>query len=95
MTDEIGPKRVLVVLLLALLAGISSQFLSIGVELRIYLGSLFLTLIVHLHPHHIFLLKNTTRVEIIKKISHGPSLMSMNHGEIIFTFQYPETHSIL
>ena len=36
MTDEIGPKRVLIVLLLALLAGISSQFLSIGVELRLF-----------------------------------------------------------
>ena len=36
MTDEIGPKRVSIVLLLALLAGISSQFLSIGVELRLF-----------------------------------------------------------
>ena len=72
---------------------VRKQLPSIGVELKIYLGTLFLALIVHSLRHLISLLRNTTKVENIKKINHGQSSMSTNHGEIIFIFQYPETHS--
>ena len=74
---------------------VRKQLPSIDVELKICLGSLFLALIVHSLRHLIFLLRNTTKVENIKKISHGQSSMSMNHGEIISIFQYQETHSTL
>ena len=64
MTDEIGPKRVLIVLLLALLAGISSQFLSIGVELRLFASvSLIFALVI------IIFWKQLRRSEISAQLS--------------------------
>ena len=64
MTDEIGPKRVLIVLLLALSAGISSQFLSIGVELRLFASvSLIFALVI------IIFWKQLRRSEISAQLS--------------------------